>query len=260
MTDEFYARAVDQISSASLEELRKWAILYRAEELREEHRKEAAAIETAAHQQAIRDMKNRRAEEALVEMDLDKTEPWKIRHAYYDQVEKIMEKLTRNPSTDYSSEKAAQYRIQPGLWNELTHEEKILIVRAFPQHPNIDTGSVEWSEYLKTPAGPRGQRMRESMIRARESIQVRREALVAKVRQDAFMKWTSELLRTEFALGDGTVVSWGEATIKQHNTRVDMLYANASGNIEVAARHQAAIITLAERGIESLSQLASTAA
>lgn len=55
------------------------------------------------------------------------------------------------------------------------------------------------------------------------------------------MDWTHELLESTFALGDGQVVSWGEATIEQHQQRIDMLTSMTKGTLETAGKHQAAI-------------------
>ena len=69
------------------------------------------------------------------------------------------------------------------------------------------------------------------------------------------MQWTEELLATEFGLADGTRVTWGSATIDQHNERRDMFMANAQANAEGAARHTAAIRALEESGARCLDNL-----
>ena len=65
-----------------------------------------------------------------------------------------------------------------------------------------------------------------------------------------------ELLDAEFALGDGTSVTWGDATVEQHEVRVEMLTKMAGGTIETAARHQSAIDHLREANATSLNDLA----
>lgn len=52
---------------------------------------------------------------------------------------------------------------------------------------------------------------------------------------------TEELCATEFALGDGSRVLWGDATVADHQQRIALLQVNAVANIETAARHEAAI-------------------
>lgn len=57
-------------------------------------------------------------------------------------------------------------------------------------------------------------------------------------------QWTQELLGQTIALGDGTTVTWGEATIEQHEARYAMHMKNAVAGAEGAARHLAAIETI----------------
>lgn len=89
-----------------------------------------------------------------------------------------------------------------------------------------------------------------------------RQALVQKLAEIADeyadrrrIEWTSELLDSGFALPDGTVVLWGDATIAQHSERAAMLTRNAAANAEAAARHRKAIGDLTERGAETLREL-----
>lgn len=55
------------------------------------------------------------------------------------------------------------------------------------------------------------------------------------------LEWTQELLESGFALGDGTTVTWGQATVAQHKQRITLLTNNAMGNLETASRHLAAV-------------------
>jgi len=66
---------------------------------------------------------------------------------------------------------------------------------------------------------------------------------------------TRELLETQFALGDGQVVTWGEATIEQHQQRADLLEKMAIGTAETSARHLAAIRMLSDAGVQKLELL-----
>ena len=74
------------------------------------------------------------------------------------------------------------------------------------------------------------------------------------------MEWTEELLSSTFALADGSLVSWGSATVDQHEARRDLLLANASGNLSSAARHEAALRLLAERHAQCLDDAMAIAA
>lgn len=67
---------------------------------------------------------------------------------------------------------------------------------------------------------------------------------------------TSELLATLFAVGDGSErVTWGDATVDQHERRVEMLLGNAAGNAETAARHTAAINLINSYGVICLKEI-----
>jgi hypothetical protein len=66
---------------------------------------------------------------------------------------------------------------------------------------------------------------------------------------------TAELLGTAISLGDGTDTTWGQATIAQHEQRIGMLTRHAVGEVESAARHQAAIGMIKDAGVECLADL-----
>lgn len=66
------------------------------------------------------------------------------------------------------------------------------------------------------------------------------------------IEWGVELLQSGFALPDGTVKTWGEATVSDHEVRVEMLSVNAVRNIETAARHNAAIKMITSAGARTL--------
>ncbi len=65
---------------------------------------------------------------------------------------------------------------------------------------------------------------------------------------------TDELLSTQFSLGDGRSVTWGNATIKDHRQRVDILNKNAVGNLQTAAVHIKAIGMLEVSHTKTLKQ------
>lgn len=74
------------------------------------------------------------------------------------------------------------------------------------------------------------------------------------------MIWTEELLDTAFALPDGSLVLWGDATIEQHTARRGMFLAYAHANMEGAARHEQAIHDLSTTGAPCLREMTRTAA
>lgn len=70
------------------------------------------------------------------------------------------------------------------------------------------------------------------------------------------LKLTAELLESSFALGDGVMVSWGDATVEQHRKRMDLLFRNAEGNVRTASRHEIAVQMIEASGVSSLRQVA----
>jgi len=71
------------------------------------------------------------------------------------------------------------------------------------------------------------------------------------------MVWTRELLDSEFAVGDGTVTTWGDATLEQHEARMAMHRQNALGAAEGYARHAAAVDEIKRAGTSTLREAVS---
>lgn len=69
------------------------------------------------------------------------------------------------------------------------------------------------------------------------------------------IQWTEELLATKFRLRDGSEVTWGDATIEQHEHRRQIFLNNAHSNLEGAARHEHAIRDLKATGVATLAEL-----
>lgn len=84
------------------------------------------------------------------------------------------------------------------------------------------------------------------------------EQAIADWTEHIRMEWTQELLGSDFALRDGTRVTWGAATVAQHSERRAMFADNAKANLEGAARHQHAIQALTESGARSLNAMVRT--
>jgi hypothetical protein len=66
---------------------------------------------------------------------------------------------------------------------------------------------------------------------------------------------TAELLGSTFATGDGTRVSWRDATVAQHEERVGLLTKTIAGTSETAAMHITAVQMIKDAGVETLGQL-----
>lgn len=69
------------------------------------------------------------------------------------------------------------------------------------------------------------------------------------------MRWTPELRRTAFQLGDGTNTTWGRATLTQHRERALMFDSQATTAIEGSSRHRAAVADLTDAGVDTLDEL-----
>lgn len=106
-----------------------------------------------------------------------------------------------------------------------------------------------WTEHRKVLASHAendARLWREANAKIDEAL--RRYASELKVR------WTSELLASEFALGDGTNVTWGGATVEQHESRMRMHKSNAIAGVEGYARHAAAIQELRAKDARTLNE------
>lgn len=84
--------------------------------------------------------------------------------------------------------------------------------------------------------------------------------IIDDFKREVFVEWTAELLASDFAMPDGTRVTWGEATIEQHEERAAMFQRNAVANAEGAARHVQAVEQLKDSGALTLSDLVGVAA
>jgi hypothetical protein len=79
------------------------------------------------------------------------------------------------------------------------------------------------------------------------------QGAIEKFKDSVIMEWTEELLASKFARGDGTSVTWGEATREDHQHRASMHLSNARAGMEGAARHQAALALLDQTGAVTLN-------
>ncbi len=83
----------------------------------------------------------------------------------------------------------------------------------------------------------------------------RMTAMLEAYAEDLKMEWTQELLDAEFALGDGTRVTWGKATVEQHHKRMTMLSHNVESNLQAIKRHECAIADITASGTNSLEDI-----
>lgn len=79
-------------------------------------------------------------------------------------------------------------------------------------------------------------------------------ALAARIVERTTQDW-GQLLDKAFALADGTRVTWGEATVEQHEARADMLKIMAAGDLETAALHMSAVRDIRAGNAETLGEV-----
>lgn len=77
------------------------------------------------------------------------------------------------------------------------------------------------------------------------------EEFAAKIRLEV----TEDLLNTVFSIGDGTRVTWRDATVEQHRERVGFLGKMVVGTAETAGMHLAAINLIEEQGVSTLGEV-----
>jgi len=78
-------------------------------------------------------------------------------------------------------------------------------------------------------------------------------------RNEVRLELTTELLGSSFALGDGTSVTWGNATITDHSKRMNMLNEHALGTLETAVLHEKAIEMIQSANVSCLGQIEAAA-
>lgn len=109
-------------------------------------------------------------------------------------------------------------------------------------HPN-------WSERAEKAAAERAEADAKRFQEARRRLMDEYETALKK---EFRTEWEAELLACEFALPDGTVTTWGEASLEQHEIRREMFKKNAAANMEGAARHAQAVEALQSSGAPNL--------
>lgn len=116
------------------------------------------------------------------------------------------------------------------------------------------------AKWLQTDEGraelEKRQREREDL---EETIFNRKMAMmrdvVEKIRDDLYVEWTEELLNTHFRLPNGQETTWGDATVAQHEARVEMFTKNATHQALGAARHQQAIEDIRRADAQCLNEV-----
>jgi hypothetical protein len=85
------------------------------------------------------------------------------------------------------------------------------------------------------------------------------EAAIAQWKQDVIIEWSTELLSSTFMV-EGQSVSWGDATVAQHEARAESLTKQAVGTVETAAMHMKAVERLRAAAVQTLNDVEKVAA
>lgn len=94
-----------------------------------------------------------------------------------------------------------------------------------------------------------------SFGRVEDAMRLRLDAILAD-EADRINIEALALVSTSFALPDGACVTWGAATIEQHESRIDQLLTLATMNMSTAARHRAAVQMIREANVTTLAEVA----
>lgn len=100
----------------------------------------------------------------------------------------------------------------------------------------------------------------DAMDKIRERHERHMAQAIDRLVSELKMEWTAELLAADFTLADGSRVTWGDATIQQHEERAALFQRNAVANSEGAARHLHAVAQLKGAGAPTLADLVGRAA
>lgn len=247
-TETFEAAAARIVAAASADDVQIWATEWVCEKLRDDARREALEVERAAQAASWARSAAARARER--ERPYTPTDDFDALLRRYGRtgyggnpLQRVRRKL-RGADADFEADR----------WESLTTEEKKMVIAAEPHHRGIDHESAEWAEYVASPSS-QGHLNVARIEKKRREQREQREQLIARIRHETLVEWTSELLNTEFALADGSRLTWGNATLEQHESRITMLQANAVANIEALNRHYAAVMAIIENGTRSLSEI-----
>jgi flagellar biosynthesis GTPase FlhF len=122
---------------------------------------------------------------------------------------------------------------------------------------------VERRSYREDTAWWRKHQKEVARIRVEEPEEYRRrftiggviETFEREIRDEIRLELTAELLATTFALGDGRMVTWADATVADHHQRLQVLGQNVLGNLTTMTLHEQAIDMLASVGCATLAEV-----
>jgi hypothetical protein len=166
--------------------------------------------------------------------------------------------LAKSGMNEFDAARQAVAKQRPEVYRELAIAA---IVDSIRRHVRAETlaierKSVDRSKFKFEPTPEFLEREAERSRQFWQHMNQITEQFAAELKAE----WTAELLSSEFALADGTTVTWGDATVEQHEQRVELFTRNAVANAEGAARHKLAIEALKQSGSPTLNDLAKVAA
>lgn len=145
---------------------------------------------------------------------------------------------------------------------------QLVATRVRQQRRRVET-EAEWARKARVAAGEEPARSvedqeaaeqfaaaRRAAAEAARQEQERHEAFVARIKSEARMEWTAELLASTFAVGDGTRVTWADATVNQHEQRIALLARGIGGSIDTMKRHEAAVADILAAAAHTLGEIA----
>lgn len=137
-----------------------------------------------------------------------------------------------------------------GMFSEARREARLSAERGAAESRARAAVSREWTleEREEYEAGQAVKRERNLALMRELDRVIERQA------QQLAIEWTQDLLGTTFGLPDGTLTTWGEATVEQHRERLRMFTAQAVTGIEGAARHRQAIQEIEGSGAACLAE------
>lgn len=95
----------------------------------------------------------------------------------------------------------------------------------------------------------------EAKNRAKARLREKAKRITTELASSLHREWSAALLAGEFALPDGSRVSWADATAEQHELRADQLEALAAGDMATASIHRQAIEDIRSAGVDRLADL-----
>ena len=139
---------------------------------------------------------------------------------------------------------------QPALWHA-RDIAKFTNARALYDAGRLDDARAEIEHLVRTANEIDNEIRQKNQAAWRAGI----DEMIEKRAESLGVRWTAALLTSTVALPDGTRVPWGEATIAQHEARIDMLAKHAASELETATRHKAAVEAIRAAGVSCLNEL-----